>query len=295
MLALLASLLLAGEPATAPAAPERTAPLLNHIMIVWGENTKYTSARAQPYMSSLATANAEFTQFFGVTHPSMPNYIAMTGGSLYVTSNVGCTTLDVTNLADLVEGAGLDWRGYNESMVTPCVDNGSYVSKHDFFVNYKDVKENPARLAKVKGFNSTQSATYSELMGPNPPEVVFITPNLCHDGHDCGVATFDNWLAGTNGDTFFQDMLSSEYFTDGAIFISFDEDDGTQGNHVYTVAIGAQARSAFIDSATYNHYSLLRTIEDNFGLGTLTANDVAASNMLGAFQPRASAVGWEMY
>lgn len=295
MFAILAPLLLASQPAPPPAAPVRTEPLLNHILVLWGENTKHSAARAQPYLGSLADANAEFTQFFGVTHPSMPNYIAMTAGDLFVTTNVGCTSIDVPNLADLVENAGLDWRMYNESMVTPCVDNGLYFARHDFFVNYTNVKENPTRLAKVKGFDSTQQATYAELLAPNPPEVVFVSPNICNGAHDCGVATFDTWLAGTNGDTFFQDLLNSKYYTDGAIIISFDEDDGTAGNHIYTVAIGAQARSAFIDGTTYNHYNLLRTIEDNFGFPTLTANDAAASNMLGAFQPRAAAVGWEMY
>lgn len=295
MIASIAPLILAAFPVAQPATQPRSEPLLNHILVIWGENTKYSDARAQPYLASLADANSEFTQFFGVTHPSMPNYIAMTSGELHVTSNVGCTSINESNLADLLESSGLDWRGYNESMDTPCVDNGSYFARHDFFVNYTNVKEAPDRLAKVKGFDATQPATYAELLGPNPPEVVFVSPNICNGGHDCGIAAFDSWLAGEDGNAFFQDLLTSKYFTDGAIIVSFDEDDGTAGNHIYTVALGEQARTGFIDGATYNHYSLLRTIEDNFGLGRLTSNDASASNMLGAFQPRAAAIGWEMY
>ncbi|CAN5299864.1 alkaline phosphatase family protein [soil metagenome] len=261
-------------------------PVLKYILVIYGENTNYTGAIAQPYLAQLVDTYPEFTGYYGVSHPSEPNYLALTSGATHVTSNsTSCLGLNVTNIADGLEGAGLDWRCYNEGMgADPCALTGNYVIKHNFMINYSNVASSPARTAKVKGFNSTTQSTYSELLGPNPPTVVFVAPDLCHDGHDCGVATFSSWLSGANGDTFFQDLLGSKYYTEGAIFVAFDEDEYLT-NHVYCVGVSALGKTAYKDAATYTHYSMLRTIEDNFGLATMTANDAAAANMLGAFAP----------
>lgn len=269
------ALSLAALPFTASA--ER---VLNHIMVIYGENTARTQARSQSYLGQLAANHAEFVNYRGVTHPSMPNYLALTSGAPQVATNVGCTSLAVTNLTDLLETAGIDWRGYNQSMVTPCVDNGSYLSKHDFFVNYTSVRTDPTRLAKILPLDSKDQSSYAELLGPAAPELVMVSPNMCDGGHNCGVARFDGWLAGTNGDTFFQDMLTSPYYLDGAIFLTFDEDDNLSGNLIYCAAISAHAMPGLTDGRTLNHYNLLRTIENNFGLPTMTANDAAATESM---------------
>jgi acid phosphatase len=264
---------------TACAAP------LNHIMIIWGENTNESTADSQPYLASLASTYAQYTDYHAVTHPSQPNYMAFMCGTVTVTSDVGCAAEPDANLVDLLEAHSVGWCEYEESMVTPCADAYPYLSKHDFAVNFSSVKNDPVRLAKIKGFDATTSATYAPLLGENPPAVAFVTPNMINDGHDGGVDNFDTWLKPGGGFTFFQDMLASKYFTDGAIFITFDENSGLTGNQVYCVAVSSKAISGYDVASTFNHYSLLRTIEDNFSLGTLGANDDTADNMLAAFVP----------
>ncbi|MBX7246947.1 MAG: alkaline phosphatase family protein [Candidatus Sumerlaeaceae bacterium] len=267
---------------------------LNHIMIVWGENKGLTATLAQPYLAALAASYSQFSNYHGLTHPSQPNYVGFACGTLAVTANVGCVSLTNTNLVDLLEAKGVDWREYEESMTTACVDTALYMAKHDFFAGFTSISGDPPRMAKIRSFNGATPATYSELMGTNPPPLVMVTPNMCNDGHDCGVAQFNSWLKPGGGFTFFQDMLSSKYYTDGAIIVTFDEDDGTGGNVIYCVAVSALAKPGHTISNNYNHYNLLRTVEDNFALGTLTANDAGAANMLAAFNP-AAVEDWELY
>lgn len=262
---------------------------LNHIMVIFGENTNYSTAKAQPYLATLASNYCEYTNYHAVTHPSQPNYMAMGCGAIVVSGDPGCTSVNVTNLVDLLDQANVDWREYMETMTTPCVDTpglNGYASKHDYFVNFTDVYTSASRLAKIKGFTGNNSATYSELLGANPPPLVMVSPNLINDGHNTGVAAFNNWLKPGGGFTFFQDMLTSKYFTDGAIFVTFDQTFATTGaNQVYCVAVSAQVTPGSTWVANCSHYSLLRTIEDSFNLGTLTTNDAGASAMLGAFNP----------
>lgn len=267
--------------AVANAAP------LNHIMVIFGENTNYSTAKAQPYLATLASNYAEFTNYHAVTHPSQPNYMALACGAVVVSGDPGCTNVNATNLADLLDQANVNWREYMETMTTPCVDTpglNGYASKHDYLVNFTDIKTSAARLANIKGFTANNSATYSELLGTNPPAVALCSPNLINDGHNTGVAAFDTWLKPGGGFTFFQDLLSSKYFTDGAIFVTFDETLASTGaNQVYCVAVSGLVTPGATSTTNYNHYSLLRTIEDSFNLGTLATNDFTASNMLGLF------------
>ena len=255
-------------------------PHLNHIMIIWGENTNYASATAQPYLYSLLTTYSEYSNYFAITHPSQPNYLAFGGGSTFITADYAtCLHIPNQNLVDRLETGGITWREYQENYTAPCSGNALYVLKHDFFINFLDVQTSSSRTNNLYGFQGNSPSTYAELTGAYPPQFVTITPNLCNDGHDCGIAQFTSWLQDS---TFFQDMLSSKYYTDGAIVVTFDENGSGSPNRIYCVVVSAQAKPGYKASTAYNHYSLLRTVEDNWGLATLTNNDAAAQNMLEA-------------
>ena len=250
-------------------------------MIIWGENTNYATATSRPYLFSLLTTYSEYSNYLAVSHPSEPNYLAFGGGDTFVSTDYAyCLNLANQNLVDRLETGGIDWREYEENYPSSCSQNSLYVIKHDFFINFSSVNSNSSRTNKIYAFQGNSPSTYSELTGDYPPHFVTITPNLCNDGHDCGVSQFNSWLRDS---TFFQDMLNSKYYTDGAIFVTFDENASGSPNRVYCVAISAQAKRGYKASTSYNHYSLLRTVEDNWGLPTLTANDAAASNMFEAF------------
>ena len=129
-----------------------------------------------------------------MTHPSLPNYMALTGGDTFFIDNcIGCQTPAV-NLADRIEASGRTWTAYMEDMPGPCgtSDSGLYVTRHNPFVHYSDIAGNAARCGRsVVPFSSFGS----DLAMNRLPSFVWITPNLCNDMHDCPVATGDSWLA----------------------------------------------------------------------------------------------------
>lgn len=259
-------------------------PVLNHIMVIWGENANYAGATAQPYLYALATTYGSYTNYQALAHPSEPNYVGFAGGSTFVSADLDtCVYIPNQNLVDRLESGGISWREYEEDYSGPCEQNGTnglYALKHDFFINFLDVNSTTNRTNNIIGFVSGVSSTYSELTGDNPPAFVAVTPNLINDGHNTTVASYNGWLQSTS---FFQDMLQSKYFTDGAIFITFDESSGSSlPNRIYCVVVSALAKPGYQASTAYTHYSLLRTVEDNWGLPTLTDNDAAASNMFEA-------------
>ena len=102
---------------------------------------------AAPYINNLAHNFGLATNYSGVTHPSLPNYMALTGGKTVFTSDcVGCTT-SARHLVDQVVDSGRHWKAYMESMPTPCstIDTSLYVQKHNPFVHYDDVVKDPVR------------------------------------------------------------------------------------------------------------------------------------------------------
>ena len=257
-------------------------PVLNHIMIIWGENSNYEKSIEQPYLHKLAQSNIEFTNFSAVTHPSEPNYVAFACGMVALDSDaVNAMSFPQKNVFDLLDAKGISWKEYEESMVTPGKDTKFYRSKHDFCINFISIQTSATRKAKIKSFQGNNPASYRELMSANPPVLCMVTPNMCNDGHDCGVGQFNTWLKSSS---FFQDMLKSKYYKDGAIFITFDENEYEPGNRIYCVAVSAKAKSGEKVSEYFDHYSMLRSVEDNWELSPyLTKNDKSANSMLGVF------------
>src|SRR3989440_6368175 len=182
-----------------PAPAAGTVPAFNHIFTIVMENHSYgqiIGSGSAPYINSLAARYGLATNYFAVTHPSLPNYLALTGGSTFgITSD--CTTCFVSapNIAvDRVEASGRTWKAYMESMPGPCFvgDSYPYMQKHDPFFYYDDIRTNPAECAKVVPYASLSSDLASAATTPN---FVWVTPNMCDDTHDCPVATGDQWLS----------------------------------------------------------------------------------------------------
>jgi acid phosphatase len=252
------------------------------------ENTSYGSivgSSAAPYINSLLSSGAVATNYYGVAHPSLPNYLASTGGSTFgITSD--CTTCWVSarNIADNVEAAGKSWKAYEESMPSACYigDSYPYAQKHDPFIYFNDIRTNPARCqSHVVPYTQLASDLRSAA---TTPAFSFITPNMCNDMHDCSVATGDSWLRQQ-----VPQILNSPAFTNqhSVLMLTWDEDDYSGTNQVATVMVGSplMINPAFSSSARYNHYSLLTTIENTLGLSTLTANDAGATVMTDMFDP----------
>src|SRR5439155_1707300 len=272
-------------------------PALSHVFVIVMENHAYgdiIGSSSAPYINSLAAKGGLATSYTATTHPSLPNYLALTGASTFgITSD--CTTcwVNATNVADKVESAGKSWKAYEESMPSACFlgDSGSYAQKHDPFIYYNDVRTNTSRCqSHVVPYPQLATDLASASTTPN---YAFITPNMCNDMHDCAVSTGDSWLQQQ-----VPTILNSAAFTTqpSLLAVIWDEDDSSAGNQVPAILVGSGITAGLRSSRGYNHYSLLATIEVGLGLGTLTTNDAGAATMtdfFGASTPSPSpSPGW---
>jgi phospholipase C len=273
-----------GPPAITTATITTTAarvPNFKHIFVVVLENKEYDQVVGQdqtPYFNSLAQHYGLASNYYGIRHPSLPNYLALTGGSTF---NIKSDCIDCfvaqPNIVDQLEAAGKSWKAYIESMPSACFLGDApplYKQKHNPFVYYNDIRTNPERCQQVVPF--TEFA--KDLANNALPNYVWITPNLCNDSHDCPTSSSDRWLA-----TWVPQILESPAWQDdGALFITYDEGDAKQlfpgsccregnGGHIATLVISPLGEPGYRSPVAYDHYSLLRTIENAWQLPELGA------------------------
>ena len=244
------------------------------IAVIVLENKEYEQVIGSPqapYLNSLARRYALAEGYFGIRHPSLPNYIAILGGSIFGihTDCVRCHVPEA-NLIDQLERAGISWKGYMESMPGPCFrakasidQTGLYAKRHNPFAYFDTVWRNPNRCAKVVPLTQLRK----DMAAGKLPRFIWITPNICHDMHDCGIRAGDRFLAGL------VPSLLAKLGSKGVLFITFDEGtsnarccDVAHGGHIPLIAAGRGARPHGRSSRFYTHYSLLRTIEESWGL-----------------------------
>jgi hypothetical protein len=245
-----------------------------HTIVVIMENHAYSQvigSSSAPYINSLKSGGANLSQSFAITHPSQPNYYALFSGSTQGVTDDSCVTPGFSSAANLgseVVKAGGTWGSYNETLPsqgsTTC-KSGNYAQKHNPWFGFSNV---PTSSAKTFAQFPTD---YSAL-----PEMSFVTPNLCSDMHDCSVATGDTWLKNNLG----------AYATwakthNSLLVVTFDEDNLQSGNRIPTVLYGQPVTAGSSSSTTYNHYNLLRTLEDLVGSPTHAGQAASAGDITG--------------
>ena len=320
----------------------RSVPRLDHVFVIMLENHSQSSViddANAPFITKLAHRFTMADRYYGVTHPSMPNYIAAIAGDnfgLQDDHDERVVNLDRRNLVDQLEGAGVHWGAYMEDLPAdklarfgPQNPNDAnnpyqlYAKKHNPFVLFDDVKNDPSRMRHVKDY----TALAGDLNKPHAPRFVWISPNQCNDMHG-GIYTA---IAGhpetpcpygsakddandaslkQKADTFVKNAVhtirtSAAWTNRSAIVIVTDENDytgnttnggwesaagccdspyvpagdprvsaswpgGTYGGGLIpAIIVGHQSKGGHVDHRAYNHYSLLTTIEENWGLGYL--------------------------
>lgn len=243
----------------------------NKVMIIVFENTDYENAIKQPYFSGLMKEGAIATNYHAETHPSQGNYIALISGSLYGVTNDRNVTLDKRHIGDLLEDSGKSWKVYAEGFPGHCFlgeRSGRYVRKHVPFISFLNVQNNPERCNRIQDTNSFQK----DFSAGTLPDYSLYVPDLNNDGHDTGVAYGDRWLK-TNFDSI---LHSSKMPKDLLVIITFDEGSRSSDNRIYTLFWGGNVKRGALSNRAYTHYSTLRTIEEEFALGSLGQNDVKA-------------------
>jgi phosphatidylinositol-3-phosphatase len=277
----------AATPATVPATNGAASPALSlspspntsglpdfdHVYVIVMENREYGQIVGQgtaPYLNSLVAKYGLATDFYGVTHPSQPNYIALTSGGLQGTTSDGTYNLSVPNLFDQVEASGRTWRVYEQDYPGGCfkggersggVDGpgsaGEYARKHNPAISYTSISSDPARCAHITGLAG---------FDPAAADFEFIAPNQTNDMHSSWTSSGDAFLA-----AFVPAITGSPAFVNSVLFITWDEGTSSAhgGGHIATIVVSPGMTPGARFTATANHYSILRTIELAWGLPLL--------------------------
>lgn len=247
------------------------------------ENKGYSNTlgtcSADPYLCSLAATYTSQTAWYGISHPSEPNYVAMASGGIQ-----GCTTdtscaansLSQTDLGGQLTAANIPWVGYMESMPSACYTgggSGGYALKHNPFGFFKGNYTGTCRILPYPG----AGAMLSTLNGPGAPDFVWITPNLTNDMHSGTVQQGDAWLQAN-----LAPVLSSPWFTNypSTVIVTMDEGDGSanagtcclgsgSGGHIPMVVISSHSLGKGNITTAGDLYGTLRSIEEAFGLALL--------------------------
>lgn len=268
----------------------------SHVIWLWMENQSYdqvVGSSSAPYVKSLARACGLATNYHNITHPSLPNYIAATSGlggadlepfKADCDPSASCST-DARSIFAQVSS----WRAYEESMQTACdrQDSGDYAARHNpplYYTSLAGCRQRDVPLTRLAG----------DLSANSLPAFAFITPNLCHDTHDCPVSAGDRWLASE-----VSRIVASPAYRAGhtVLFITWDEGEGGStsdcavnerdvGCHVATLVVSPSTPAGQRSGELFNHYSLLRTTEDLLGVAPLgeaaNANSMAKTFGLGS-------------
>jgi phosphatidylinositol-3-phosphatase len=250
----------------AGAAVRPALPRPDHVVVLIEENHAYSQVIGKaPYLTGLSKGGALFTASFAVRHPSEPNYVALFSGSTRGITDDSCPhTFTNANLGSRLIAAHLTFAGYSESMpsdgYTGCT-SGKYARKHNPWSDFSNV---PASA----NLRFTRFPTdFTKL-----PTVSFVVPNLADDMHDGTVTAGDNW-AKAHLDAYAQWARTHN----SLLVVTFDEDDDNHGNRIATVLYGQPVKTGtYAEHIT--HYSVLRTIEDLYGLAC-TGNACSATTI----------------
>jgi phospholipase C len=249
----------------AQAAP-RPVPSFDHVVVIVFENKVRGSvlgSSSAPTFNSLARRYAVLAGYRGVTHPSLPNYLALVSGSTQgITDDCTSCTTGGLSLADTLEAKGRTWKAYAEGLPRAGwtgAASGRYVKRHVPFLYFRRILSRPARVRNVVPLE----ALSRDLAAKRLPDFALVVPFMCHNMHDCPVSTGDAWLA-----RFLPPLLRSRQFANSAVFVTFDESDSTDPR-VAALALGPVVRPGSRFAPAMSHYGLLRTIEDAWGLPRL--------------------------
>jgi len=322
-------------------------PHYDHIVVLTLENesasTTFGPGSPATYLNGLRSQGVFVPGYYGTSHVSLPNYIAMVSGqlsngltntdcasvSLYVCAQTTTAFASGRHLGDQLDASGLSWKAYLDGAPTPCFHGPystnptdlltpdpyqgnsqtppakDYADRHNPFVYFPDVVGNPTRCA---AHERPYTELNADLAGSGLPAFAFITPDTCHDGHDApcsngapgGLVSADQWLS-TNVPA----LLTYLRNNNGLLVINFDEGgtsapSGTPdpndyvcatcaslglGGRTGAIVIGPGITAGKTATASYDHYSLLRTVEDSFGISEHLNLANQASAMLDIFAP----------
>jgi len=223
-----------------------------------------------PYLNGLFGRGAVTTNYYTQAHPSLPNYLALIAGDTFgVNDNYLDLEFDAPNLAMQLSRAGISWRAYMEGMPYPCflgTGYGRYTKRHNPFAYFPSITRVPKRCANMVPATRLDR----DLERGSLPEFGWLTPDLCHDGHDCSLGALDLYLYEL------VPRIRRQLGPHGLLVITWDEGrtnvgccGSPGGGRVATALLGPDVQPGRQIAMLADHYSLLAAIEDRFGLPRL--------------------------
>ena len=249
--------------------------------VVWVvfENTNYRDVVNQPDFAWVAKQGAFLTNYTAETHPSQGNYIAMIAGSSMGVRDDMPQNLSGAHIGDLLEKANMDWRVYAEDYPGNCFlgdRHGLYVRKHVPFLSFTNVSTALQRCQKIKSAERFKD----DLHSGNLADFNLYIPNLENSGHDTGLDYAGSYLKNQFGELF----ANPSNLKNVLFIVTFDEDEFTNVNHIYTAILGTHVKAGTQISQALGHPALLKMIEDEFGIGNLGRGDAQAAPIEGIWK-----------
>jgi phosphatidylinositol-3-phosphatase len=259
-------------------------PVPDHIVVLFLENHDYSQiigSQEAPYINALATDSytALFTHSYGIEHPSQPNYLDFYSGSNQGVTGDGLpanSPFSTDNLGYQLINAGLSFTTFSEDLPEVGFNgasSGSYARKHNPAANWMGTGQNQIPPTTNQPFSAFPFTDFNLL-----PTVCFVVPNQDNDMHNGTISAGDSWL-NNNLNNYIQ--WSKDH--NSLFILTFDEDNYNGDNHIVTLFTGKMVIGGeYAD--TVNHFNILRTIEDMYGL-TYAGNAATASPVLNCWNP----------
>ncbi|KAJ4180371.1 hypothetical protein NW755_011865 [Fusarium falciforme] len=264
----------------------------DRIAIIYFENENYDKAFGDPNFAWFRSKGITLSNYFGVTHPSEPNYMAAIAGDYFGMQNddFNRNPRNVSTVIDLLEHRGISWGLYQEDLPYSGFEgfswvnhkNGAndYVRKHNPAVLHDSIAFSEKRLSQIKNVSlvdTSRSLFHKDLKENKLPQWMFITPNMTSDGHDTSVTVAGNWCR-----KFLEPLLKDKHFMDNTlVLITWDENETyANQNHILGILLGDAVPKHLVgttDNNFYNHYSEISTVQANWNLPTLGRWDVGAN------------------
>jgi phosphatidylinositol-3-phosphatase len=261
--------------AVSRAAVVRPVAAAAHVVLVVEENHEFgqvIGSRQAPFLNRQATEGTLLTRYYAVTHPSLPNYIALVAGDpLGIRHDCRSCHRRGRTLVDQLEAAGISWKAYYQGLPAPCSPTaraGAYAKKVNPFLHLDSVRTDPRRCRRVVPLSQLDT----DLARGQLPRFAMVTPDLAHSMHSGSIRQADSFLQRLD-----HRLLSSSARRSGILLIiTFDEgksDRGLHGRrgggHIATILVGRGVPAGRRDPTPYDHYALLRSLEQRFGLPPL--------------------------
>jgi hypothetical protein len=254
------------------------------LVVVLENHSARNAADGMPGLAAAAARYGRATRSFGMTHPSLPNYLAIAGGSTFGVRDDNLPVahpLSGSSVFGQVLAAGKVAKTYAEGMTSACQvrSSGRYAVKHNPWAYFTSPAERAGCLRyDVPAGTPSKGALHNDIAAGTLPTFGLLIPDLCNDAHDCSLSTADRWLHSWLGP-----LLASPDFRTGrlAVVVTFDEDDHHANNSILTAVLHQRLHASMV-AARLDHDALSRAVSRLVGARPLR-NAATAPNLLAAF------------